>query len=58
MMSVACRSVFALCGDLLVDAEVLFDRGDAFKGAIDFFAEAGDILELVSEIVEVAPDRF
>ena len=44
--------------DLLVDAEVLFDRGNALKGVIDFFLKAGDILDLFSEIVEIPANRF
>jgi hypothetical protein len=31
--------------DLLVEAEMLFNRGNALKGVIDFFLEAGDILD-------------
>jgi hypothetical protein len=31
---------------------VPFDGGNALKGVIDFFLEAGDILDLFSEIVE------
>jgi hypothetical protein len=45
-------------GDLLVEAEVLFDGGNALKGVIDFFLEAGDILDLFSEIVEIPANRF
>jgi hypothetical protein len=37
---------------------VLFDRGNALKGVIDFFLETGDILDLFSEIVEIPPNRF
>jgi hypothetical protein len=45
-------------GDLLVEAEVLFDCGNALKGVIDLFLEAGDILDLFSEIVEIPANRF
>src|SRR5208282_5869200 len=44
--------------DLLVEAEVLFNCGNALKGVIDFFLEAGDILDLFSEIVEIPANRF
>jgi hypothetical protein len=37
---------------------MLFDRGNALKGVIDFFLEAGDILDLFSEIVEIPANRF
>jgi hypothetical protein len=35
-------------GDFLIDAEVLFDRGDASKGVIDFLTE--DIADIKSTI--------
>ena len=37
---------------------MLFNRGNALKGVIDFFLEAGDILDLFSEIVEIPANRF
>jgi hypothetical protein len=37
---------------------VLFDCGNAIEGVIDFFLEAGDILDLFSEIVEIPSNRF
>jgi hypothetical protein len=36
-------------GDLLIDAEVFFDRGDALKCVIDLLAEANDVLEFNKE---------
>ena len=44
--------------NLLVDAEMLFNRGDPLKGVIDFLSEANDVLDLLSEIIEVATNRF
>ena len=37
---------------------MFFNRGNAVKGVIDFFLEAGDILDLFSEIVEIPANRF
>ena len=45
-------------GDFLIDAEMLFNRGDALKRVIDFFLEADDVLDLFSEVVEITADRF
>jgi hypothetical protein len=44
-------------GDFFIDAEVLFDCGDASKRVIDFIAEAGHIVEFFLEVVEVATNR-
>jgi hypothetical protein len=44
--------------DLFVDAEVLFDRGDASKGVIDFLTEAGHVVEVFLEVVEFTADRL
>jgi hypothetical protein len=52
------RSLPPLRCDFLVDTEVLFDRGDALKGVIYFFLEAGDVLDFFSEIVEITADQF
>ena len=41
-----------------VDAEVLFDGGDALQRMIDFFLEADDVLDFFSEVVEAVADRF
>jgi hypothetical protein len=54
----ASAAMVSLGGDLLVESKMLFDRGNALKGVIDFFLKAGDILDLFSEIVEIEPDRF
>jgi hypothetical protein len=45
-----------LGGDFFVDAEVLFDGGDALKGVIDFFLEADDVLDFFSEFVQITAD--
>src|ERR1700730_5916252 len=37
---------------------MLFNGGDALKRIIDFFLEAGDVLYLFFEIVEITTDRF
>ena len=37
---------------------MLFNRGNALKGVIDFLLEAGDIIDLFSEIVEIPANRF
>jgi hypothetical protein len=36
---------------------VLFDGGDAFKRVVDFFLESDDVLDLFSEVVEIAAVR-
>jgi hypothetical protein len=52
------ESGVGLGGDFLFEAEVFFDGADALKRVVDFFLEAGDVLDLFAEIVEVAADRF
>jgi hypothetical protein len=56
--SIAAAFTPASRSELLFNTEALFDGGDALKCVIDFFLEARDILDLFSEIVEIAPDRF
>jgi hypothetical protein len=37
---------------------MLFGRRDALKRMIEFFAEANDVLNLLPQVIEIAPDRF
>lgn len=37
-------------GEVLVEAEVLFDGGDALKRVIDFLAIADDVVEFIHEV--------
>ena len=37
---------------------MLFDRRDALQRMVDLFVEAGDVLESLREVSEVATDRF
>ena len=37
---------------------MLFDRANALKGVIDFLPEANDVLNLLSEVIEIASYRF
>ena len=37
---------------------MLFDRRDALQRVVDLFVEAGDVLESLREVSEVATDRF
>ena len=41
---------------LFLDAEMPFNRADAFKRVVNFLAKAGDVLNLLAQIVEVTTD--
>src|ERR1700693_1569804 len=52
------RQFCGLGGDLLVEAQVLLDFGDALQRVVDFLVEAGDVLDFFLEVIEVEADRF
>src|SRR5437879_5515115 len=45
-------------GGFLVKTEVLLDGGNPFQRVVDFFAAAGNVVEFVHEVGEVAAYRF
>ena len=43
-------------GDLVGDAEMFFDGGDALESVVDFNPEAGDVVDFLSEVIEFDPE--
>jgi len=53
---IGCSLVHRSGGDFLVDAEMLFDGGDALERMVDLDTEADDVFNFFSEMIEFDTD--